>query len=51
MKIEFLPNNVKLIDGKAYIFWKGKRFRYKKGDTVPETASKGSEKPVDIDKA
>ena len=37
MKIEFLPNNVKIIDGKAYIFWKGKRFRYKKADPPQKT--------------
>ena len=50
MKIKFLPGNVRIIDGKAWIFWRGKRFRYKKGDPVPETGEGNSEKPSESNK-
>ena len=45
MKVVFLPGNVRIIDGKAWIFWRGKRYRYKKGDVPPDTASEGFKKP------
>ena len=45
MKVVFLPGNVRIIDGKAWIFWRGKRYRYKKGDVPPDTACRCSKKP------
>ena len=50
MKIKFLPGNVRIIDGKAWIFWRGKRFRYKKGDPVPEIPARDSAKPSESNK-